>query len=242
MKNISFSVLMATALVTAAIFLSSCSQTLEQEDILFTLPQWPSQKDGENFPPLCFWEISLFDGTEKIKFTLEKDRNSFSISETEFSPEKNGFFTVTARPITLSPQKEETAFFKAAGTVYPHLALSSKTKGTQSPAMELTWQDGFTAFIADQILEPDKTGLYREDQRRNFCRHFNWKKFSDCLKEKGKDASYNPWLCDKARIVSSICGKRFSQVYLNVKKSSRECESPLGGGFSSYVPAKKLSE
>lgn len=234
MKNFLFSILMMTVFFMAASVLSSCSQNLQNDDITVFLPQWPVQKEGLTFPSLAFWEITIFDGSEKMTFTLENSADSFSILATGFPLEKNRFFTVSARAVSLSPQNEETAFFKAAGSVYPHLAEDSK--------LNLTWQDGFTAFIADCILEPDKAGLYTKNQKQSFCEHFNWKKFSQCLTEKGRNPLYNPWLCDKARIVSSICGKRFSSIYLNVKKGTLECPSPLGGGFSSYIPAKKLSE
>lgn len=233
MKTLCFSVLM-TFFVLEVNLLSSCSQQLPKDEILFTLPQWPCEKEDQYFPSLVAWEICLFNGSEKMKFTLDKNQEAFSILETGFSFERNGFFTVTARPITISPTQEETVFFKAAGSVYPHLAKNSK--------LNLTWQDGFTAFVASCILETNKNSLYTEEQRRNFCQHFNWKRFSDCLTEKGKDPFYNPWLCDIARIVSSICGKRFSSIYLNVKKGTSETPSPLGKGFSSYIPAKKQSE
>ena len=145
------------------------------------------------------------------------------------------------------------SFFMPAGAVYPHCT------GTGS-CQQLTWEQGFTAFVLAQIL-------IQNNEAKVLAARFNWQKFNDtiCKKiaasadsetlgQRDETAFYNPWLLlgeNQKQLFDGICSMNFKASLLNLKGvysvnvnelfyGSAQARKVGGFPLTSFVPENKI--
>lgn len=247
--------------LSLVIFLCSCNiltapdSEKNTEEIQVLLPDWPpavnfSATEAEtslselNWPELDSWEIST--NIKKEKFSFEAGTKSFFLRVPKNKP-----VIILASPVTVYlrensfsesvPEKIKYSFFYPAGGVYPHCVNTTDDTHEASEFcpgknyVNLTWEGGFTSTIASRLLNSSKS--------EDLTMKFNWAKMNQVIQSKNemvyieqKKQPYNPWNCDKDKIILNITGGKFSATTLN-QPSLLEIPKPKDAGLlSPYVP------
>ncbi|MCF0241554.1 MAG: hypothetical protein HUK25_02900 [Treponema sp.] len=212
----------------------SCSQNtgFYSDTVYFKLPEWPPEGQNEiEYPELSYWEVRITDSRSSKTFSIPPNE-SIPVLETE----RNSPFAITAKPITFSSERSPTRFFLPAGSVYPALA---EVSDIGKISLNLNFEDGFTAATLEQVFVCLKDTETKEAVINEYVSRFNWKKYSNQVKEKPKN-DYNPWLCDFNSIISKISTHSFTLTSLNMnhaqKTSLEGVISKPSAILCSYIP------
>ncbi|MCR5436954.1 MAG: hypothetical protein K6E97_07815 [Treponema sp.] len=203
-------------MVLSFLFLVQCKNTIFTDCITFTLPQWPPE-DSSVYPELAFWKITICaDNKTVVKKHLPQTK------ELDFTIKKNSLFCITALPITYI-DKNYCSFFNCAGAVYPFMK-------NHSDIISVTWEQGFAAAVIESLY----CGSTQASDKEMFLKSFNWPRFLD---EINCRENYNPWLCDKTRIITAIADKNFNINLLNQKNFTINSDLILPERLlSQYIP------
>ena len=182
-------------LTLCVVFSVQCRNTFFTDDITFTFPEWPPEKD--DYPELAFWKITICSNNQTVVKTCSPETK-----ELDFTISKNSLFCITVLPVTYN-EKFTCSFFYCAGAVYPFMK-------THNDVIPITWKQGFTSDVIQTLYRGSTSGIRKEA----FLMSFNWTKFIDTIKYK---EDFNPWLCDKTKIVTAIAGKSFNVNLFNQK-------------------------
>ena len=227
------------------------------DSVEFVLPEWPpAYGNSELYPVLSRWIVTIEgkDFCEIVNFKwdeiCEQKRLSFSRNF-----EKNQTVCVTALPVTLTEEGEETCFFKCAGGIYPQFFVEKSDCFWEknSGFVELTWERGFLASLLQRIWSVGKTGGYFAEETEGFVKGFNWLKLQQCVEQKmdacfeDGDVFYNPWLLDVSAVAESIGVGVFSMNDLNLKNvfplvGRKLVCLDLGWGMDVYVLSSFIPE
>lgn len=206
----------------------------DSEQVYFELPMWPPivyKTDAENeaeveseaetetsnplqisspYPELSRWQITVTCGEFQEQFFATETLFAFTIK-------KNEPFCVSAKPITLTTDGQETSFFMPCGAIYPY------DWNTENP-IQLTWEGGFESYIFETLFNSKKETGVTTKHMIQFLKSFNWQKFGNSLREKQTDAEsksennfYNPWLLDTYQLMDNLSYGTFKASFLNMK-------------------------
>lgn len=216
---------------------SSCQynpiQLPDREEVLFEFPQWPPAvyKDTLSpYPELSRWQIIVTCGEYQEKFFTTEQFIGLSVK-------KNEPLCISATPITLTTEGQETSFFMPAGTIYP-------CEWEENSTQKLTWEGGFTSFIFETLYNSKKTTGVTTEHMMNFLKRFNWQKMNKTICEnhnKETDKFYNPWLIDTYQLLDNLSYGTFKPTFLNMKNVTALSFSKLEpysheNLLSSYIP------
>lgn len=208
----------------SALFCAICNSCAN--DVVYSknilLPEWPPE-NCKNWPPLESWKITITCANSSKLLEVPAEKKSFLL---EISKEES-FFPVS---IIVQPKTFGINFFEPAGMIFPY-------------EKNISWQSGFSSEILKKIYL-NLTISNSKENVENFVSKFNWKKFSESIKQKEESAKtfYNPWLLNEEEILKSISQESFSASLLNVKKCKNFSSSTLfnqneeNQTFHSYIP------
>lgn len=203
------------------------------EEITVTLPEWQLEEIQ-----VCKWKIEIQSESFSEKINLEPDEK-----EIHFLISRNKPLSITASPITCfsnTDGKSKFVFFKPAGNIYPYNIHNGK--------IQLTWQEGFSAYIMQQLFKSN--GNLSRISR--FIHSFNWQKLTEQIETYtteafiSKNYFYNPWLCDIQKLMDNFCIGSFSANLINNKKVlnvdlnsilEKDCHKKI---YSSYMPENQI--
>ncbi len=227
----------SAAIFFSFVFFTSCNfnEVIDEEDNYeIYLPEWPPEFSEDSpalphpsYPELSCWLIKI---QEKNDYTEYYTNNRSLVISTD----KNSPVGILACPVTISSdnsEKKENVFFKPAGKILPFNNNEGK--------IILSWQEGFLAEI------------FFEAVKCNFpVENFNWNKAQNTVDKKSGSADtifYNPWFCNKSRILENILQGNFRESYLNTTGSvSLSLEDEIikdkvnGYLISSYIPENQF--
>lgn len=199
----------SAAIFVSLIFLNSCNlnEVLAEEDNYeIYLPEWPPENfesssplPHPSYPELSRWLIKV----HTRNYTTEYYTNNRSLV---INTDKNSPAAILAYPVTFishNSSKIENQYFKPAGKILP----SNKNENK----IFLSWQEG---FLAEIFFEAEKCNFPVEN--------FNWNKAQKIIDTKSKSSEeifYNPWFCNKSRILENIIQGNFRESYLNATGS-----------------------
>lgn len=196
----------------------------DKEKVSFVLPEWNAEEESGkcSYPQLLEWKICVRSADFEDDFVLPQDERNFS-----FTVNKNEPFCVTATPVTTLSDGTKSCFFKPAGVVYPYSARCSFYSA--SVECPLTWEEGFSAFSMQKIINSKKETGISEQALKSFLMSFNWKKLQEKIEKNifdsiqsfeqdDEDASpkfYNPWQIDSLTLLDNLSFAIFEAKYLN---------------------------
>lgn len=209
-------------------FVSSCSNLIsddcEQVEIVF--PQWE-----ENFPYLCGWDVKIQNAFDSFKVFVSPGENL------SFLVKLNRPVAFVACPVTYDAAGNMVAYFYPAGFVYPY----GECAGSDKNKVILTWNDGFTAEVMNQMFTVSKNSGYLGEEVNEFIASFNWKRLMLTVQNKEtEDEMYNPWLLERNEILNAIAYRNFKATDLNLKKSIVKEYFLEGEFFLRYVPVNSV--
>lgn len=211
----------------------------DSEEVFFELPQWPPE-NSSFYPELSRWQITVTCGEFHEKFYTDQTMFAFTIKNNE--P-----FCISARPVTLTSDGQETLFFMPCGTIYPYEWCTEKP-------MNLTWESGFECYIFETLFNSKKETGVTTEHMIEFLKSFNWKKLNKAISEKQEQSKseiesesdekhifFNPWLLDTYQLMDNLSYGTFKPAFLNMKNVTSLSISKLEpytqeNLLSSYIP------
>lgn len=165
----------------------------------FSAPHQNSNPQNENpYPPLSRWIIKIWTENEFKQFYTNERSLSLLL-------DKNKPAAILAYPVTFITDENgtrENLFFKPAGKILPFNISSASAN-----SVTLQWEEGFLAEI------------FVEAAQSNFpVENFNWNKAQKSIIKKSESSNqnfYNPWFCNKSKILENMMQGNFKETYLN---------------------------
>lgn len=203
--------------IHSIIFISGCSNNhvFDEEEIVISLPSWPPENASlSDYPQLSRWKITVASADQNDCFyvypsSYDKTQDKPQTEPLHFTVKKNQPFCITAKPITLIEESKESAYFYAAGYLYPFHVDSNGFL-----LEEATWEQGFLADTMCKIIFSKKETGISNERLNKFLKSFNWKKAEESIESKIPEL--NPWLIDSTRLLENLCYGNFKSSYLNV--------------------------
>ena len=215
----------------------------DKTSVCIKLPSWPPVDGGIGaaYPKLSFWIVEVHTPS----FTGQYECSS--AESLTFEVLKNEPLCVTATPVCFNSDGKKVLFFKCAGTVYPFSVHNQFENHNQNAVygknnhFELTWKNGFTAYLVQSLFRNGKKLSYTAFELRDYISRFNWDKLINYIEEKQSDENhfYNPWLCDLKEVLNGIAFGSFKANLLNMKNVFTIDAGENNEILSSYVPENK---
>ena len=203
----------------------------DQLELELALPQWPPQDSfSQEYPELSRWLVQVSCAEYSDAFYTTK--NSITVKA-----KRNRPLCVTAKPITLLYDNNESDYFKPAGFMFP---FSDSTAG--ETGYSLTWEQGYLAEVMLKLFQKGEEEGFPPVEIEYLVSTFNWKKAQETIQSKiegstdaptettealsGNAASattpaptplfYNPWLLPQAEVLEAITTHNFKTSVLSL--------------------------
>lgn len=196
---------------TAILCLFACANPLvsDKEDINISLPSWPPE-NSPDYPDLSRWKITVASSEEIYSFYIyPKNTSEKKEISLAFSVKRNEPFCISAKPVTVCGQNEESAYFYPAGFLYPY-----NTDFSGRLVEEASWDQGFLADVMCKIISSKKETGISSERLNAFLKSFNWKKAEETIESKYSED--NPWLIDTTNLLENLCYGNFKSSFFNV--------------------------
>lgn len=209
-------------LLLSSLFSACSTDTFQKTEVLLKFPTWPpADPCHADYPPLDSWYVVVNYGNICVDFYMPAFAEGFPVQLNGNEPT-----AILAYPVTYSMK-----IFNPSGTVLPLWE-------------NLGWQTGFTALMLHKFYLMNKN----TDDISFFSQKINWKKINDTVSEKSLSSgfSYNPFLLNQEKILSSLNSLELSAQLFTLKKCSSVSldhfkDQKMGTYLSGYIPQNTIS-